>query len=143
MKKILTACLLVFTAFAYAKEDECPSAADAAEAQNPNLYKNCDYSKTGLNGVLHRALTDKPEGAEERKKDDVIKASNEKAQMVIEKSAQTGNGEFSSAQQLQSVKFSLLERVALECKKGFVVEGEKYLPAENKSLRLELIYHCL
>ena len=57
MKNILTLCaLLILANIAYADEDECPAAVDAAEAQNQNLYKNCDYTQTGLNGVLHKAF---------------------------------------------------------------------------------------
>lgn len=147
MKKTLAiSAILLVTHFAYAAEDECPAAVDVAEAQNPNAYKNCDYSKTGLNGVLHRALAGKDESGEEEKisKDGSGKVSGEKKQKTIEKVEVLKNGEFNSAQQLQSVKFALLENLTLECAKGFVVEGERYLPTINsKAMKLELIYHCL
>ena len=149
MKKILTTFMLLLLAHtAYADEDECPAAVDVAESQNHNLYKNCDYSDKGLNGVLHRALAGKKNEVSEDEKPQETKSTNaqpvEKNQKVAEKSETQKTGEFNSAQQLQLVKFSLLEKLALECTKGFVVEGERYLPIINsKAMKLEFIYHCL
>lgn len=150
MKKILTTFVLLFLAHSiYAAEEECPAAVDAAESQNHNLYKNCDYSDKGLNGVLHRALAGKKKEANEDEQLQDTKAAEarpaaEKNQKIIDKNEVQKNGEFSSAQQLQQVKLSSLEKLAQECTKGFVVEGERYLPVINsKAMKLELIYHCL
>lgn len=139
--------LLFASHFVYAAEDECPAAVDAAEAQNPNAFKHCDYSKTGLNGVLHRALSKKSEANEETKddvaKDDSTKASAKKNQKS-DKSETLKEDEFSSAQQLSAVRYVLVEKLATQCAKGFVVEGERYLPvAGSKAMKLELIHHCL
>lgn len=45
-------------------DEECVAAVDAAESMDVN-QKQCDYSDTGLNGVLHRAFAKKttPDGA--------------------------------------------------------------------------------
>lgn len=142
-KSLLVSALLFFTGFVFAADDDCPAAVDAAEAQNHNLYKNCDYSKSGLNGILHRALSNKPESGDDVK-DEPVKADTEKKQKTLDKPIVLTAGEFSSPQQLQSLKFALLEKTALECNKGFVVDGERYLPVINsKAMKLELIYHCL
>ncbi|RZA06236.1 MAG: hypothetical protein EOO68_05320 [Moraxellaceae bacterium] len=77
-------------------------------------------------------------------KSESVKASSEKNQKVATKTEALKEGEFISAQQLQSVKFALMEKLSLECARGFVVEGERYLPIINsKVMKLELIYHCL
>lgn len=152
MKKHLVVCALLFcTNFAFAKDDDCPSAVDAAEAQNPNAYKDCDYSKTGLNGALHRVFAKSKESEDASKEAPVKEPANkelaEKSSQptatAAEKTKLITASEFSSAQQLQTLKFALLEKVALECTKGFVVEGERYLPTSTKATKLELIYHCL
>lgn len=141
--------LLILTLMAqmsFAAEEECPPAAEMAEAQNHNRYKNCNYSNKGLNGVLHRALSKKKETAEEESIQDAKPAEKtvqEKALKLADTELKKPD-EFSSAAQLQLVKFNALEKVSRECTKGFVVEGERYLPVANtKSLKLELIYHCL
>lgn len=148
MKKHIVVCvLLFFTSCAFAKDDDCPAAVDAAEAQNPNAYKDCDYSKTGLNGALHKAFAKSKESDDSGKETPIKESANkeiaEKSSSPLEKTKLITASEFSSPQQLQSLKFALLEKVALECTKGFVVEGERYLPTSTKATKLELIYHCL
>lgn len=142
MKKILFACVLLFNAGIAYGDDDCPSAADAAESQNQNAYKHCDYSKTGLNGVLHKAFSSATDETKEDK-NTLSKDVTEKNQSPVDKTQLMSVSEFSSAQQLPSVKFVLLEKLSLECTKGFVVEGERYLPTSNKAMKLELIYRCL
>ena len=148
MKKHLVICaLLFFTNFAFAKDDDCPSAVDAAEAQNPNAYKDCDYSKTGLNGALHKAFAKSKESDDSSKEAPIKESTNkeiaEKSSLPVDKAKLIAASEFSSSQQLQTLKFALLEKVALECTNGFVVEAERYLPTSTKATKLELIYHCL
>lgn len=146
MKNIFALCVLLTLAnIAYADEDECPAAVDVAEAQNQNLYKNCDYSQKGLNGVLHRALAGKKSDDNDNETDsESSKTPAEKNQKVASKTEPLKEGEFGSAQQLQSVKFLLLEKISLECPKGFVVESERYSPVpNNKTMKLELAHHCL
>jgi hypothetical protein len=147
MKKIAVFALIFFAGFAFAKEDDCPSAVEAAEAQNPNAYKDCDYSKTGLNGALHKVFAKSKDSGDGNKENSAEESPSkniaEKSSLPLEKTKLIAANEFSSPQQLQSLKFALLEKVALECTKGFVVEGERYLPASAKTTKLELIYHCL
>jgi len=149
MKKILTICaLLVLSQLSHADEEECPAAVDAAEAQNQNLYKNCDYSEKGLNGVLHRAFSGKKNEADEdiKEQGDIRNGSAKPVveKKVVSKTELLKEGEIASAAQLPMIKFAALEKLALECTNGFVVEGERYLPVKNsKALKLELIYHCL
>lgn len=119
---------------------ECGSAVDAADRLTPDSDKHCDYTKTGLNGVIHRSLARKKNAGEE--------IAEPIAQDIKEKKTDVdkliAKAEFSSPQQLQLVKFGLLETLTLECTKGFVVEGERYLPIINsQKMKLELIYHCL
>lgn len=148
MKNILITLAFVSVAqICFAAEEECPPAADAAEAQNHNLYKNCDYSNKGINGVLHRAMTKKKLESDEttppNKISDVKEDSN--ITSVAEKNAgvQKKPG-INSAQQLQQLRLASLEKLAQECVNGFVVEGERYLPRpDSNALKLELIYHCL
>lgn len=147
MNKLIGLFILIISAqMTFAAEEECPPAAEMAEAQNQNLYKNCDYSDKGLNGVLHRALGKKKDNADEETIQEVkpaVKAVQEKSTKVADVELKKPD-EFSSAAQLQLVKFNALEKLSRECAKGFVVEGERYLPVANtKSLKLELIYHCL
>lgn len=149
MKKLLL--VLLFSTIApgvFAAEEECPPAAEMAEAQNHNLYKHCNYSDEGINGVLHRALAKKKVQAEEVSEAE-MKTPKVRSDAVTNKQATSPEaplqlGEFKTAAQLQSAKITLLENLSRECQKGFVVEGERYVPdAKSKNLRLELIYHCL
>ena len=146
MNKLIGLFILIITAqMSFAAEEECPPAAEMAEAQNQNLYKNCDYSDKGLNGVLHRALGKKKDAADEdivQETKPAVKVAQEK---VIKAEADLKKpDEFSSAAQLEVVKFNALEKLSRECTKGFVLDGERYLPVANtKSLKLEFIYHCL
>lgn len=138
MKKVLLFSLLIAN-FAYAAED-CPPAVEAAESQNPEAYKDCDYSDKGLNGVLHRAFKKKTDGVE-------VVDHPEKAEFVKEEKIRGESnlvkGTFSSAQQLQALRFSLIQKASTECSKGFLLESEKYLPQVDNTLKLELFYHCL
>ena len=161
MKKYFLA-LVIFCniAVVYAADEECEAAVDAASRVNPDKDKRCDYSNTGLNGVLHRALAKKSESpesvaSEEKKLDTKVQSS---AQSSLNSAASNpinlttkpvdttktllATGEFTSAQQLQTLRYALIQKAAQECSKGFIVEGERYLPGA-KGTTLEFIYHCL
>jgi hypothetical protein len=140
MKKILLFSLLIAN-FTFAAED-CPPAAEVAEAQNPNAYKDCDYSEKGLNGVLHRALKKKTDAAEQTESSAKPVEAIVKEDQVVAKNF-LAKGEFNSAQQLQNLRFGLIQKAADNCPKGFLLESEKYLPQADKSMKLELLYHCL
>ncbi len=140
MKKILLLSLL-FICSAYA-EEECPPAAEVAATQNPNAFKDCDYSDTGLNGVLHRTFKKKEDKA------DANIAALKTSESIMKDELPANNkllakGVFNSTQQLQTLRFALIQNAAAECPKGFLLESEKYLPAADKSMKLELLYHCL
>jgi hypothetical protein len=145
MKKLLMTLMLLITAqFSFAADDECPSAIEMAEAQNHNLYKNCDYSERGLNGLLHRALAKKKESGDDETAQDTKPAGSKSVVEKISENEIRKTTDFNSPVQLQQVKFGALEKLAQECTNGFVIEGERYTPVSNSSaLKLELIYHCL
>jgi len=136
------------------EQEECGPAVE--EADRLAASRECDYSNTGLNGVLHRAFSgqDKSSANHEDKninparepKGDVGPATitARKNQIGVDKLDVQQSDEFASVQQLQTTKFLLLQTLALECPKGFVVEGERYLLIKNsKAIKLELIHHCL
>ena len=131
---------LCCASLAFAQDDDCPSAVDAAEAQNPNAYKNCDYTKTGLNGILHQALSGKSEQSTASK---VVVNKESKSQQMQSPPALVSADDFANPQELSGLKFGLLELAALKCPKGFALEEERYLPTARKGMRLELTYHCL
>lgn len=152
---IIALCFSCANVFAKDKQEECGPAVDNADQLA--AAKECDYSDSGLNGVLHRTLSGKKKSSatedankdaqinkEQKREADASKVVIDENQKVVDKKSILKNDEFSSPQQLQSVKFALLEKLALECSKGFVVEGERYLPVKNtNALKLELIHHCL
>ncbi|HWV15186.1 MAG TPA: hypothetical protein VN030_07120 [Cellvibrio sp.] len=114
--------------------EDCEAAVDAADRLGAPPDKHCDYSKTGLNGVLHQALANKDSATKEAKA-----AATEKGRSVQSRSL---GREFDSAQQLTSVRFEMLQLAAKDCAAGFTLDTERYLPAAEKRLRLELHYHC-
>ena len=154
MKKYLLVFVMLFSSAVFA-DDECEAAVDAANRVNPNENKNCDYSNTGLNGVLHRAFAKK--SAEDKTSAESVVADKVVTDKVATEKSETrdavneaavkslvASAEFSSPQQLQNLRFGLIQQTARECAKGFVVEGERYLPVpKSKATKLELIYHCL
>lgn len=157
MKKYLLVFIILFSSVAFA-EDECEPAVDAANRVNPNENKNCDYTNTGLNGVLHRAFAKKSEKAAEENPSaeaavagkavtDKVATEKTEARDVLNETAVkslAASAEFSSPQQLQNLRFALIQQTSRECVKGFVIEGERYLPIpKSKAMKLELIYHCL
>ncbi|GGY65639.1 hypothetical protein GCM10011613_06900 [Cellvibrio zantedeschiae] len=150
---IIALCFSCANVFAKDQKEECGPAVDNADQLA--AAKECDYSDTGLNGVLHRTLSGKKKSnatddvnkdaqinKEQKRETEITKVAVE--EKIADKKNILKADEFSSPQQLQTAKFTLLETLALECTKGFVVEGERYLPVKNsKALKLELIYHCL
>lgn len=141
-KLTLLSSLVLVCSMAYAEEKpECGSAVDAADRLAPDSDKHCDYTKTGLNGVLHKAFSGKKGEGEEAAESKIQEAKEKKVDVKADKL--TAKDEFNSPQQLQSVKFSLLEAAAAQCPKGFVLEAERYIPTATKAIKLELTYQCL
>jgi len=143
LKVSLLSALLLSSAGVMANEKpECGSAVDAADRLSPASDEGCDYTKTGLNGALHKALsgkTDKTDG----EKAIAVKDANEQSKLAVNTPANIGKGEFSSAQQLSALRFSLLSNAAIECPKGFMLDSERYIPTAKNTIKLEFIYRCL
>ncbi len=134
--------LTLVCSLAFAEEkQECGSAVDAADRLAPDSDKHCDYTKTGLNGVIHKALSGKKNVGEEDVEPKAQDVKEKKMKVVADKL--TAKGEFNSPQELQTVKYSLLEAAAGQCAKGFVLGSERYLPTATKAMKLELTYQCL
>jgi len=130
-KEILLSCailLLSVSVVADELKDDCEPAVDAADRLSTNPDR-CDYSKTGLNGVLHKAFANKSNVSSV----DVKNTIKSHAVAV----------EVGSANQLATVRYELLLQAAQECRKGFIVDNEQYLPTSSQHLQLELNYHCL
>lgn len=141
-KFTLLSSLVLVCSMAFAEEQhECGSAVDAADRLTPDSDKHCDYTKTGLNGVLHKAFSGKKGEGEEVAELKVQDAKEKKVDVKADKL--TAKDEFNSPQQLQTVKFSLLEVAAGQCPKGFLLESERYIPTVTKAIKLELSYQCL
>lgn len=131
--------------------DECEAAVDAADRLNSDNSKHCDYSKTGLNGVLHKAFANKAaaseQGAKEAQSPKVT--APEQAAKVIADTAAPANlpralaREFDSAARLNTVRYELLQLASKECAAGFVLLDERYLPSADKRLTFVLNYRCL
>jgi hypothetical protein len=134
--------LTLVCSLAFAEEKpECGSAVDAADRLTPDSDKHCDYTNTGLNGVIHRTLARKKNAGTESSEPAAQDPKDKKTEPAVEKLI--AKGEFNSPQQLQAVKFGLLEAAAIKCPKGFVLESEQYLPLVTKGMKLELRFQCL
>ena len=134
--------LALVGSLAFAEEKpECGSAVDAAERLAPDSDKHCDYTKTGLNGVIHRTLARKKDAGAESLEPAAQDPKDKKTDVAADKLI--AEGEFYSPQQLQTVKFGLLEAAAVKCPKGFVMESEQYLPTPTNGMKLELRFQCL
>lgn len=158
-KHLFLVVMLCSSAFAFAADldDNCESAVDAADKIGSPINKECDYSNTGLNGVLHRAFAKKETAVVDKNSNEATntEANNKNAQTTISiapiKSVTTDvvkpllrvlNAEFGTVQQLAAVRYELIRKASEECTTGFVLEKESYIPAENKLLQLQLTYSC-
>ncbi len=148
--------LMTTLVFADEMKAECESAVDAADRLGSNANGDCDYSNTGLNGVLHRAIANKEKVSTNKKVDTETKiekldvaASRESVKATADTVTAKAilphvvSAEFGVAQQLVSVRYELIRKAARECAKGFVLDKERYLPTETQLLQLELTYSCL
>ena len=137
-KSLYLILVLAFTQAMYADAlpDECEAAVDAADRLNADGNKGCDYSKTGLNGVLHKAFANKAAAPEQAAKGvaDTAASTNLPRALALE---------FDSAARLNIVRYELLQLASKECTAGFVLLEERYLPSVDKHLKLELKYRCL
>ena len=142
-KLILLSSILLFSSLVLAGEKaDCELAIEEADKLVPDPKSDCDHTKTGLNGVLHRALSNK-EKETEKDKTVETKDAREKKEISVETAQLILTSEFNSAEELQSVKFNMLAKASLECSKGFTLDAERYIPVASRKMKLELVYRCL
>ena len=160
---LLSVLLLSSLSFAGEKADS-GLAIDEADKIVPDLNSDCDHTNTGLNGVLHRAFANKSSSKDsntdssvnnqsenkqsknkpaESSQSALTKDNDEKKEISKAQTKLVVSDEFSSAQELQLLKFNLLAKAAFNCAKGFTLDAERYLSTANKNLKLELVYQCL
>ena len=145
LKKILFLCaamLFATTVIADEANRECESAVDSADRLSADPNNQCDYSKTGLNGVLHRAFSNKSDISPTKAEASSNKVGAAVSDVKNINASRVVAFEISSAQQLSNGRFELLQQALHECPKGFLLEGERYLPVAQH-LMLELNFHCL
>ena len=130
--------LFITNVFADELKDDCEAAVDAADRLNADNDKHCDYSKIGLNGILHKAFSKNDSSASSAKdqpRSEVVVSKNSPARVAFR--------EFDSLQQLMSVRYELLSLAEHECNKGFLIEREHSTTVDKKRLKLELYYNCI
>ncbi len=150
---MLSSAALVFAA---EPDNECEPAVDAADRLGSDINQNCDYSNTGLNGVLHRALANTEKSSVEKKDlaDAKLVPATTSVAVQLSSSVSADNrasvpaslltsNSFSNSQQFATARFELILKIRDVCIKGFVVDSESYIPSETKSLKLALAYRCL
>ncbi|MES2823954.1 MAG: hypothetical protein V4732_10165 [Pseudomonadota bacterium] len=138
-------------------DNDCESAVDTADKLGSPISKECDYSNTGLNGVLHRAVANKEKAVVDKNSKDKVNAEvnnkslqtttdiapiNSAINNAVKPLLRVLSAEFATVQQLVSARYDLIHRASQDCSSGFVLEKESYLPAENKLLKLQLTYSC-
>ena len=129
-------------------EDNCESAVDDADSMNVNR-KDCDYTKEGLNGVLHKAFNKGSEGA-------VLETSTDKSLASADKPAlkKAVKATSESAYLLLSVEVDqwanvpvarnqLLPKAMEKCERGFSVHNENYRPLPMGRIGLSIVFSCL
>lgn len=124
-------------------KEDCEAAVDVAGRMEDT---KCDYSNTGLNGVLHRAFAKKSEATDDESNAKRAVKSESKSPVSsssVSSEAVVISGTFSSAAELGVIRFSLIEKAARQCTKGFVVDAERYLPVSSSAMSLEFVYRCL
>jgi hypothetical protein len=160
IKYLLLAVILCSSTSLLAAEvdDSCESAVDAADKLGSPINKECDYSNTGLNGVLHRAVVNKEKVVIDKTSNNEVsvKASSKNmktAADIVPSDSATNNvakplvrlisAEFGTVQQLATARYELIRTASQDCPIGFILDKESYLPAKNKLLKLQLTYSCL
>lgn len=122
--------------FTVCAAEDCPPAAEVAELQNPNLYKDCDYSNEGLNGMLHRAF------AKKKEEDSSSSQSNLDAQSIksdqsskitpkVKKARATQSKSFKTVSEMTEGRASLVWQQMLACKGVLSVVTEQYRSVES------------
>ena len=121
------------------KADDCPAAVDAADSMNVNR-QGCDYSKEGLNSVLHRVFNKSEEGA----RLDTAAAPEPRSSAVAEVGIDIQlRLRLADIGQAALGKNQLLAKALLACPQGFQVNSESYKPQAKQALELILDIRCL
>lgn len=153
MKTIAIIGLLMSVNFSvHAAEDECGSAVDAADSMNVNK-PNCDYSKEGLNGYLHKAFNKNEAGGA------VLAAAPATANVAAASGSPTTvagtnvNAEVSAVHKLSveveqwslvnEARSQLLPKALELCTNGFSVERESYRPKGMGRIAITVEFACL
>lgn len=132
-------------------EDNCESAVDDADSMNVNR-KDCDYTKEGLNGVLHKAFNKGSEGAVlETTAEKPVPAAQTESVLAAKKSnkslVQAKHFSLSvEVDQWPSVALArtqLLPKAMEKCVKGFAIQGESYRSLAMGRIGLTLEFSCL
>lgn len=154
---VITLCSAA-SVFAGELNEDCESAVDAADRLGSDVNKECDYSNTGLNGVLHRAVAKKEKSVVDKSSNaETIAETSSKNVKTIVGSTPSDNAttsavkplfrmisaEFGTAQQLANARYELIRKVSQECTAGFALNKESYLSTENALLKLQITYSCL
>ena len=122
---------------------ECAPAVDRAESLNVQTMADCDYSETGLNGYLHKALADKSDAK------DLDASGVESPGVAVGTATQIQSGEkflqldIKTWSGLPQGRNELLSRGLRLCSKGFSIARESYLPVASGDIRLILQIVCL
>ncbi len=144
---IISSCCAVM---AYADEP-CGNAVDDADSMNVNK-PDCDYSKEGLNGYLHKAFNKNEEGGA------VLAAAPAAVSMAAAGGSSTtvavnGNTEVSAVHKLSvdveqwslvnEARSQLLPKALELCTSGFSVVRENYRPKGMGKIALTIEFSCL
>ena len=135
---------------AYAADEECGSAVDAADSMNVNK-PDCDYSKEGLNGYLHKAFNKNEKGG-------AVLAAAPAASLAAAGGSSTTvaanvNTEVSAVHKLSvdveqwslvnEARTQLLPKALELCTSGFSVVRENYRPKGMGKIALTIEFSCL
>ena len=110
---------------------ECAAAVDSADSLNPNQSAGCDYSKSGLNGWIHKNL--RQQEPETKSPVRALAKSGKLNVIMLRDSAEVS--------ELGKLRNKLILDGLAECAAGFTVLAEAYRPLE-KTVELELKLSC-
>lgn len=142
MKKLLQGIFLGYLSlslslvWAGADEEDCIAAVDAMDSMNVN-QKLCDYSNSGLNGVIHKAFNDKGDSSAEQKQDSAAVAEASTAQLVKVLAI-----DVASEKHLAAVRSTAVYQALATCPAGFSLVRESYRPKSQKAIELMFEYQC-
>jgi hypothetical protein len=136
-----------------AADDNCAAAVDAADSMNVN-QKECDYTKEGLNGALHKAFKRGSEGegavlnapAEKSlpaAKSESVLAAKKINKAVVNATHFSLSVEVDQWPSVALARVQLLPKAMEKCPKGFAIQGEQYRPLAMGRIELSVAFSCL